>query len=114
MGFFGAQMGPNAPPHLFGVVRDPFRPDAGKGSGFKWVFEVCKTHTSKPVTPDLSGSGLLWAQRVGGRSTGMGDDICEISSPNSRPCASSVRKYFAFCEKNALARDFFGVFSQKK
>ena len=106
-------MGPSAPPHSFGVERDPFRPDAAKGSGFKWAFEVCKTHTSKPVTPDLFGSGLLWAQRVGERSRGIGDDICKISSLNSRPCPSKVRRYFALCEKNGLERDFLGVFDPK-
>ena len=114
MGFFGAQMGSNAPPHLFGVARDPFRPDAAKRSGFNWVFEVCKTHTSKPVTPDLSGSGLPGAQRVGGRSRVMGDDTYKISSPNSPKCARNARNYFAKCEKNALGRTFFGVFDQKK
>ena len=113
MGFLGAQMGPNAKPHSFGVARDPFTPDAGNRSDLKWVFEVCKTHTSKPVTQDLFRSGLPGAHLLGGRSTGMGDDICEISSPNSRPCASKVRIYFRTLRKYHLDRNFFGVLYQK-
>ena len=43
----------------------------------------------------------------------MGDDICEISSPNSRPCASKVRIYFRTLRKNRLDRTFLGVLDQK-
>ena len=106
-------MGPNAKPHSFGVARDPFPPDARHLSDLKWVFEVCKTHTSKPVTQDLFRSGLPGAYLLGGRSMGMGDDICKISSPNSRPCASKVRMYFRTFEKTPLERNFL-VFLTKK
>ena len=43
----------------------------------------------------------------------MGDDICEISSPNSRPRASKVRIYFRTLRKYPLDRNFFGVLYQK-
>ena len=109
MGFLGAQMGSNAKPHSFGVWRDPFPPDAGHLSDLKWVFEVCILHTSKPVTQDLFGSGSSGAYLLGERSRGMGDDICEISSPNSPKCASKVRTYFRIFEKNPLDRNFLGV-----
>lgn len=39
----------------------------------------------------------------------MGDDICEISSPNSRACACKARKRFAHCRKNHPQHTFFGV-----
>ena len=114
MGFFGAQMGSNAPPHSFGVARCPFPPDAAKRSDLKWVFEVCKTHTSKPATQDLFGSWLPLAYLLGGRSTGMGDDIFEISSPNSRPCASKVRTFFRTLRKNPLERIFLVFWAKKR
>ena len=114
MRFFGGQIGSNLKPHWFEVERGPFRPVAGQISVYKWAFEVCKTHTSKPVTQDLFGSGSTEAYLLGGRSMGMGDDICEISSPNSRPCASKVRTYFRTLRKNPPKRNFLGVFSQKK
>ena len=43
----------------------------------------------------------------------MGDDICEISSPNSRPCASKVRMYFRTLRKNRLDHVFLGVLGQE-
>ena len=114
MGFFGAQIGSNLKPHWFEVERGPFRPVADQRSVYKWVFEVCKTHTSKPVTQDLFGSGSTEAYLLGGRSMGMGDDICEISSPNSRPCASKVRTYFRTLRNTPPWSHFLGVFYPKK
>ena len=106
-------MGSNPKPHSFGVWRGPFPPDAGHLSDLKWVFEVCILHTSKPVTQDLFGSGSTGAYLLGGRSRGMGDDICEISSPNSLKCASKVRTYFRTLRKIALERTFLGVLDPK-
>ena len=106
-------MGSNLKPHWFEVERGPFRPGADQRSGYKWVFEVCILHTSKPVTQDLFGSGSTGAYLLGGRSMGMGDDICEISSPNSRPCASKVRTYFRTLRKIGLERAFLGVLYPK-
>ena len=44
---------------------------------------------------------------------GRGDDIREISSPNSRPCARKSANIFSHVRKNGLDRAFLGVLHPK-